>query len=130
LPIERIAEEAARAFTALRELVAGPELRGAVANLSAATGMVRDLAPRLEAKAMPAIASLTEAADAAKTAAERAGRTVGSLEATIGPRAPLWGDVGALLRDLDGAVRGVRFLVEYLERHPDALIRGKSAPAP
>jgi paraquat-inducible protein B len=37
-------------------------------------------------------------------------------------------DVGAALRELSSASRALARLAEYLERHPDALLRGR-APA-
>ena len=32
------------------------------------------------------------------------------------------------LRDLSDAARSIKALVDYLERHPDALLRGKGGP--
>ena len=35
-------------------------------------------------------------------------------------------DLNALLKELTGAARSIRVFADYLERHPDALIRGKT----
>jgi paraquat-inducible protein B len=55
---------------------------------------------------------------------------IGSLEQTLGPRSPLWDEVLRTSQELAATTRALRLLVEYLERHPDALIRGKPETQP
>lgn len=114
----------------LRALVTGPEVREALANLVAASNEVRALAGRLDTRVEPVVAGLERAAGAAEQGAVRAGRLVAGLDTTVGPRAPLWANVEGLMRELTGTVRALRLLVEYLERRPDALIRGRSGGQP
>jgi paraquat-inducible protein B len=153
LPLERVVGEAEATVVAVRELVAGdemrtvlatlvataadlralatgPELRSAIAGLGGVTAEAEALARRLDARAAPVLDNLEQAARAAAGSADRAGRLVAGLDGTIGPRAPLWANVESLLRELTGTVRALRLLVEYLERRPDALVRGRSAGAP
>ncbi len=47
----------------------------------------------------------------------------------IEPNSPLDQELTNTLREVSGAARGVRVLTDYLERHPEALIRGKSEEA-
>ena len=44
--------------------------------------------------------------------------------------APLQSDLGAMLLQLSRAARSVSALVDYLERHPESLLRGKRGDAP
>src|SRR5258708_19324550 len=44
--------------------------------------------------------------------------------------APLQSDLGATLLQLSRAAKSVTALVEYLERHPEALLRGKPGDSP
>ena len=37
-------------------------------------------------------------------------------------------DISSMLRELSAATRSIRYLSDYLERHPDALLRGKASP--
>ena len=55
-----------------------------------------------------------------------------STEATlVGPSAPGQLELRNAMSELARAARSLRVLADYLERHPDALIRGKTAePAP
>jgi paraquat-inducible protein B len=43
----------------------------------------------------------------------------------LGQDAPLQSDLGATLLELSRAAKSVNALVDYLERHPEALLRGK-----
>jgi paraquat-inducible protein B len=59
-------------------------------------------------------ATLTEAQSAMKNAKE-----------VLGQDAPLQSDLSATLLELSRAARSVSALVDYLERHPESLLRGK-----
>jgi paraquat-inducible protein B len=52
-------------------------------------------------------------------------KTLGSVQQTLGAESPLQGDMRGALRDLSGAAHSLRTLSEYLERHPESLLRGK-----
>ena len=61
-------------------------------------------------------ATLKEAEEAMKNA-----------KAALAPGAPLQNDLGSTLVELSRAARSVSALADYLERHPESLIRGKPA---
>lgn len=61
-------------------------------------------------------ATLKEAQDAMKNAKE-----------ALSAGAPLQNDLGSTLLELSRAARSVSALADYLERHPEALVRGKPA---
>ncbi|MEP6884421.1 MAG: MlaD family protein [Gammaproteobacteria bacterium] len=70
------------------------------------------LAPQIQA-------TLVEAQGALKNAKE-----------LLGQDAPLRGDLGETLLQLSRAAKAVTTLVEYLERHPESLLRGKPGDSP
>jgi paraquat-inducible protein B len=51
--------------------------------------------------------------------------TLAAADGLVGANAPLRYDLNALLKELTGAARSIRVFADYLERHPDALLRGK-----
>jgi paraquat-inducible protein B len=51
--------------------------------------------------------------------------TLSSADAMVGPNSPTRYDLNSMLKELAGAARSIRVLTDYLERHPEALIRGK-----
>jgi paraquat-inducible protein B len=48
----------------------------------------------------------------------------------VGRNAPLQRELRETLQELTGAARSLRVLMDYLERHPDALLRGKTEARP
>lgn len=54
-----------------------------------------------------------------------AGRAVQAIEGAVGSEAPLQQDARQALREIAEAARSLRLLADYLERHPEALLRGK-----
>ncbi|MNT19642.1 paraquat-inducible protein B [compost metagenome] len=52
-------------------------------------------------------------------------KTVNSAERTLADDSPLQQDMRQTLRELTRAAGSVRILTDYLERHPESLLRGK-----
>ena len=60
-----------------------------------------------------------------------ANRVVKNADATLFSKdSPAPQDLRDMLQEITRAARCVRVLVDYLERHPDTLIRGKPAEKP
>jgi paraquat-inducible protein B len=71
-----------------------------------------------------------DVAPAARVALEEARRTFGTAERTFTSDAPLQQDVRETLREVSRAAQSMRVLADYLERHPEALLRGKKEHKP
>jgi paraquat-inducible protein B len=56
--------------------------------------------------------------------------TLVGLEKLLEPQSPLQSEAHRVLKELGSAARSLRIMLDYLERHPEALIRGKAAVAP
>jgi paraquat-inducible protein B len=52
-------------------------------------------------------------------------KTLGGAKQTLSPDAPLQLDLRETLRELSRAAQSLRVLGDYMERHPESLIRGK-----
>ncbi|QEI06273.1 MCE family protein [Pigmentiphaga aceris] len=57
-------------------------------------------------------------------------RTLQSASTTLSPDAPLQADVRDTLQELSRTARSLRNVADYLERHPEALLRGKPGEVP
>jgi len=99
VPLDRLADEGARTMRQMRRTLARTER----------------LVDRVDAEVTPEL----------RTVLGQAGRTLGSMERTFSAEAPLQQDLRRALREVGGAGQAVRLLGEYLERHPESIIRGK-----
>ncbi|MFM0239248.1 PqiB family protein [Paraburkholderia phytofirmans] len=57
-------------------------------------------------------------------------QTFGSAEATLQQDSPLQSDVHQALQELTRTLRSLNALADYLERHPESLVRGKPGDKP
>jgi paraquat-inducible protein B len=57
-------------------------------------------------------------------------RTLQSASTALAPDAPLQADVRDTLQELSRTARSLRNVADYLERHPEALLRGKPGEVP
>jgi len=71
-----------------------------------------------------------EVAPQARATLEEARRTLSTAERTLARDAPLQQDLRGALHELSRTAQSLRLLAEYLERHPEALIRGKREERP
>ncbi len=118
LPLEEIAEEALLAVRGTREAVTGGQIEKALAKLTEAAGRVEAMATKLEANAGKVVNGVASAAGQAE-------RSAAAIQQSLGPRAPIWRDLDGLMSESTNTLRSLRLLVDYLERHPEALLTGK-----
>jgi paraquat-inducible protein B len=126
LPIERLAEESEQTIVAVRELLTGPEIKDTLASIQGAAKDLRAIGSSLEGRTDKLFGNLIVASNAARQAAEDATRTIAALDGAVGAKSLLWGDLERMLGELTGLLRSLRQFTEHLERHPEALIQGKS----
>ena len=106
----------------LQQVTAGPELGRAVKSLDATLDHLSRISADLEPQIGPLIASLRAAAQAAEEASKSAGALIGT-----GSRTDV--DLPHLVEQLNESARAVRELADYLDRHPEALLRGRRGEA-
>jgi paraquat-inducible protein B len=61
---------------------------------------------------------------------EQTRKTLVGAEKMFAPSSSLQAEAHRALRELSAAARSFRIMADYLERHPEALIRGKGDVAP
>lgn len=66
----------------------------------------------------------------ARAALEEARRTLAAAKQTVAADAPLQQDLREALRELTRSAQSLRVLTDYLDRHPESLIRGKQEDQP
>jgi paraquat-inducible protein B len=94
----------------------GEDLRRTLDSLDKTLKSTNNLVQRVDSDL---VAETRAVMESARSALERAERTM------LAPDAPLQQDVREALRELARAAEALRGLADYLERHPESLIRGK-----
>ena len=56
---------------------------------------------------------------------EQARVALASVDHLVAADSPIYADLRRTLREISAAARSIRAIADYLERHPEALIKGK-----
>ena len=97
----------------------GPELGHAIKSLDATLTHLEQLTSDVQPDVKELIKSLRETSEAAQITLKSVNGLVGQSGGTDGP------DLSQLMKQLTDAARSVRGLADYLDRHPEALLRGR-----
>lgn len=115
VPIEKISKDLEGTLQNLKNITDSAELLQTVQALDQTLQETRKLVHNLNTNVAPAITA----------ALDQAQQTLVSVEGTLGKDAPMQHELRQALKELGEAARSLRVLLDYLERHPDALIFGK-----
>jgi paraquat-inducible protein B len=126
LPLPELVQSLTNTAKSVETTVASPETKDAIGNLNRSMAALRGTIESLNQQSGPLIASLKTTSDAASATLKQAQGTMEAVQHTLGPNAPLVGNIQSLIGELQSAARSIRGLSDYLERHPEALLRGKS----
>src|SRR5262249_9690752 len=119
---------AQRALTGIADLVTLPELQSSLAALHRSLDQIGTLTEQVTAQVGPVTGDLRASANQLNATLQNAQQIFESGQGVVGPDAPMRRDLAALFRQLQQSARSIQELADYLSRHPDALIRGRTAP--
>lgn len=146
LDITKIVADLEATTTAIREIVASPELKRAFVNAEEALSDTRELIRRINERFGPFADDLTatvktadstlmeakqalvqakQAFSGARGALTRAETLLTTADKVIKPGSPLHFELVNALREVSGAARSLKSLADTLERNPDALLFGR-----
>jgi paraquat-inducible protein B len=129
LPLEEIGRHLNAALAGLDSTVNGPELKQSLRALTATLAAVQELARQASAGAGPALERLPQIAQNLQTATDRAARLLGSADTGYGANSQFRRELERLLDQVGDTARSVRLLADYLDQHPEALLRGRTGQA-
>ncbi|WP_424139729.1 intermembrane transport protein PqiB [Roseomonas chloroacetimidivorans] len=125
-PIEEIGRNLNNALASVNGLVGGPELRSAVHALAGTLEQVQGLVRRTDAGLAPLLRRLPAIANNLDQAIGRANTAIGSIERGYGRDSDVNRQMERLLSQANDTARSIRLLADYLDRHPEALLRGRT----
>ncbi len=116
LPIEQIGRDVAAAAANANAVIGSKELKGVIAETAAALAALRQTAERLNVEIAPDIKATLLATTA----------TMNKAREVVAESSPLYIESQKMFQELSAAARSLRLMADYLERHPDALLKGKA----
>ncbi|HEU5443462.1 MAG TPA: MlaD family protein [Steroidobacteraceae bacterium] len=130
LPLTQIADNLRTITDQLRSLTSSPRLRDSLAHLDATLATLDRISRRAGPQVAPTLREVRVTVATLRAAAQQLDATARSARMTMGasPAAPS-GNLQHALDELADAARAVRSLANYLDEHPEALLRGRQAPA-
>jgi paraquat-inducible protein B len=94
----------------------------------AGIGDARELIASIDKETTPLIPKIQKATESAQVALEQADQTLKSLQQIAEEGSQLRYQVSETLREISAASRSVRVLADFIDQHPDALLRGRVTP--
>lgn len=127
VPIQQIGANVRAISDHLERLVASPQLTDSVRHLDHTLIELDATMQKVGPQLGPTIDSAHRTIDTLRQAAGEIDATSASARKVVGAN-PLAssGNLEQVLRDLSGAARSIRSLADYLDQHPEALLRGRA----
>jgi paraquat-inducible protein B len=118
LPIEQTGDDIRRIAARIRTLSSSPQIADSLDHLDRSVAQVDRTLKEVSPQIGPLVAQLRQTAHEADSAGAAANRTIGGDPMRQN-------DLPETLRELTDMARSVRAFADYLDRHPEALVRGK-----
>jgi paraquat-inducible protein B len=122
IPYEQIGKSLQHALGSVDQTVSGPDLKRAIAGLSSTLEEVRALAHEARSGLAPAFERLPQIAAHLDEAVQNANVALSTLGASDGA---FQQKAQRLLTQVADMARSVRLLADFLEQHPETLLRGR-----
>jgi len=119
IPIEAIGRNVHDITSKVDQLVSSPEIGSSLKHLDSTLAQADEILAQAKPKIGPLIAKLNQAAD------DVAGTAAAARGILNGDDGKQDANLPAAIEQLTEAARSIRTLADYLDRHPEALIRGK-----
>jgi paraquat-inducible protein B len=127
IPFKQIGDSLDGILRSANDATTGPQLRQALADLSATLASAKDMMAHLDTGLAPASRQLPQLASDLEKTLSNANKLVVSVNTGYGDNTQFNRDLERLLVQTNDALRSIRSLVDLLTRHPEALIKGRPA---
>jgi paraquat-inducible protein B len=127
IPFDQIGKNLNKTLASVSETVSGPEAKNALHKLSETLTDVQHLVRNADRGMTPVLQKLPKISDDLQQAVAKANAALG--EGGYGGNSDFQRNISRLLDQVNDAARSIRLLADFLTRHPEALIRGRTAQA-
>ncbi len=148
LPLKDLFDRALKAIEGVEKVVNSPKVSASLDELSESLKETRKILTKIDNEIDPVLVNIKGTLDsvqriaaktetvpaqmdktliAAQSALKQAENTLVAVQEIVSENSVMAQETGETLREVSNAARSVRFLTDYLQRHPEALLRGKKA---
>jgi paraquat-inducible protein B len=125
LPLKDLVDKAMLTVEGIERLVNSPDLKGSISALHETLQNANKLVQNVDREVNPLISSVEKTSEAASAALEQAKKSLALTENVLAEDSPTLNELNKALRDISAAARSISTLADYLQRHPESLLRGK-----
>jgi paraquat-inducible protein B len=129
LPLADIGRNLDESLSSIHDLTTSSDLKEGLKALHDALLSLRQLINAANEGVDPAMRRLPEIAQGLQTAMDRANRLLASTDTGYGGNSQFRRDLERLLDQFSDTARSVRLLADFLDQHPEALLRGRTGAA-
>ncbi len=121
--INAMGQQVAAVLGGFHKVVADAQVT--IKDIDAAAGDARNLLKNADRQIHPLSSKAQDALVSAKQAMDKAKTTLATLDGFVGPRSDTRNKLNRALDEVAAAGNSLESLTDYLERHPEALLKGK-----
>ena len=126
LPLEEIVNNLNHTIEGLDKLVNSPEVKETVVSLNKALKEITLLVRNANGELKPLTASIRDTFAVTRATLESSRETIDKVREELSDNAPVISyELSQALRELTTAARSLKALTDYLQQHPESLLRGK-----
>lgn len=125
LPLEELVDRILKLVQNIDSVVNSPDLKGSISSLNETLQSANKLIQDIDEEVDPVLSSVKETFETATVALTQARKTLSTLDKGAAEDSTLRYELDNSLKELSGAARSIRVLADYLQRHPESLLRGK-----
>lgn len=125
MPIEQIGNNLNALLVGTTALTNGPETKLALASMTKTLQDTQDLLKKLDSGLTPAIRQLPAMTASLEAMLANTNKLVQSTNAGYGENSTFYRDVDHMMAQLSDMIQSLRVLADLLDRHPEALVRGR-----
>jgi paraquat-inducible protein B len=126
LPLDQIAQNLSSALGGVAKLTNGPEMQQTLRSLAGTVTDAQELVRKVDAGVTPALKRLPEIATSLQATADHASHLLSSVDTGYGGNSEFNRNLQRVLAQVSDTARSVRLLADFLDQHPEALIRGRT----
>jgi paraquat-inducible protein B len=125
LPLEELVDRVMAIVKGIDRVINSPELRGSISSLNQTLKSAQKLVQNIDEQIVPLSSEAKEAMEATTATLVQAEGALSNLKENTAETSTLRYEVDNTLRELSAAARSLHDLTDYLQRHPESLLRGK-----